>query len=161
MAFTSAHPRGHVADRAGSQHQQGAVLRKIGVLQSLPCRGQDVGEEQEPVIGVLLGDLDRHEVSEGHAEVLRLPARDLAIELAVPEEAGAGAVLAVLGGLTLAVEPLAAHPALAATDVERYDDPVADLELRDRGTHLFDDAHGLVPDDVPGLHERRQGLVQV
>ena len=94
--------------------------------------------------------LDGQEVGERDAEVLRLPAGHLPVELAVAEEARAGAVLAVLGGLALAVEAAVAHPAGAAADVERDDDPVADLEVVTAGADLLDDAHRLVADDVAG-----------
>src|SRR3712207_6863739 len=58
------------------------------VLQRLPRGRQHVGEEEEPVVRVLVRHLDRQEVGERDAEVLRLAARDLAVELAVAEEAG-------------------------------------------------------------------------
>ena len=44
-----------------------------------------------------------------HPEVLRLAAGHLAVELAVAEQAGAGAVLAVLGGLALALDSRRSH----------------------------------------------------
>jgi hypothetical protein len=70
-------------------------------------------------------------------------------------------VLVVLGGLALAVQTLLAHEAGAAADVERDDDAVADLQVADAGADLLHDAHRLVADDVAGLHERRQRLVEV
>ena len=75
------------------------------------------------------GTLTGRKSRERHAEVLRLAAGDLAVELAVAEEARAGAVLVVLRGLALAVEVALAHPAGAAGDVERHHDAVADLQL--------------------------------
>ena len=104
--------------------EEDAAVGHLGVLERLPGRREHVGEEEEPVVGGAVRHLHRQEVRERHAEVLRLAAGDLAVELAVAEEAGAGAVLVVLGGLALAVELLVAHPARAAGDVERDDDPV-------------------------------------
>ena len=95
------------------------------------------------------------------AQELGLATRDLTVELRVAQEAATGAVLAVLGRLALAVELLVAHPARTAGDVEGDDDAVADRHLGDLGADLLDDAHRLVPDDVAGLHERGQRLVQV
>src|SRR5699024_7176692 len=77
------------------------------------------------------------------------------------EQACAGAVLVVLGRLALAVQTTLAHPALPTADVEGDDDPVAHLEPGDGRAHVLHDAHGLVPDDVAGSHERGQGVVQV
>ena len=108
-----------------------------------------------------LGHLDRQEVGELHAQQLGLAAGHRAVETAVAQQAGAGALVGVLGGLALAVQAAVAHPAPAAADVERDDDPVADLQVEDVGTDLLDDAHRLVTDDVAGVHERRERLVEV
>jgi hypothetical protein len=54
-----------------------------------------------------------------------------------------------------------AHPAGPAGDVERHHDPVARLDLGDAGADLLDDAHRLVAEDVAGVEERPQHLVQV
>ena len=129
VAGAHAHAGRHVTDRSGAEDEQRAAVGHVGVLQALPRGRQDVGEEEEPVVGVLVRHLDGQEVGERDAEVLRLAAGDLAVELAVAEEARAGAVLVVLRGLALAVEALVAHPARAAADVERHDDAVADLEV--------------------------------
>ncbi|MNR62564.1 hypothetical protein D3C85_1846280 [compost metagenome] len=50
---------------------------------------------------------------------------------------------------------------MAARNVERDDHPVAGLEIRDRGADLLDDAHGLVAQDVAGLHVWPEDLIQV
>src|SRR5690606_22381899 len=65
------------------------------------------------------------------------------------------------GGLALRVQPLPAHEALAAADLERHDHPVARGEAAHLGTDLFHDAHRLVSHDVAGRHERRQRLVEM
>ncbi len=130
---------------------------------STPCQavGQHVGEEDEPVVGGALGHLHRQEVGERDPQQLGLAARDRAVERAEAEEAGAGAVLVVLGGLALAVQAPVAGPAAAAADVERHHHPVADLEVADSWADLAHDAHRLVADDVAGGHERGERLVEV
>ena len=80
-------------------------------LEGLPRRRQDVGEEQEALVGRTLGDLDRPEVRLGDPQQLGLPAGDLAVELRVAEERRALVLLAHLGRLALGEELLAAHPA--------------------------------------------------
>ena len=97
----------------------------------------------------------------GHAQHLGLAAGHLAVELAVAEQARAGAGVAVLGGLALAEQLAVAHPARAAADVERHDDAVADLQRLDGRADLAHDAHRLVADDVARRHERRQRVVEV
>src|SRR3712207_7073718 len=63
-------------------------IRDIGVtgvqtcalpIYRLPGRRQHVGEVDEPVVGQPLGDRDRQRVAEGHPQVLRLTAGDLAV----------------------------------------------------------------------------------
>ena len=99
---------GHVADRAGADHEEGAALLDVGVLDGLPRGGQDVGEEEEPVVRRTVRDLDRQRVAEGHAQHLGLATGHLAVELAVAEQAGARAGVAVLRRLALA-EQLRSH----------------------------------------------------
>jgi hypothetical protein len=54
-----------------------------------------------------------------------------------------------------------AHEAGAARDVERNDHPVADRDLGDLGAHLLHDAHRFVTEDVAGVEERPEHLVEV
>src|SRR5581483_3911265 len=97
-----------------------------------------------------------------HTEVLRLPTRNLTVELRVAEERSAGVVLAHLCGLALGEARPLAHPAVAARDVERDDDAVAGLDvLRRIRPNLFDDPHRLVPQDVALVDERPEQLVEV
>src|SRR3546814_11381565 len=84
----------------------------------------------------------------------------LAVELGVAEEAGTGAVLTVLRGFALAVAVLVTHPAGAAGDVEGDHDPVADGDLGDFGADLFHDAHRFAADDVAGLPDGAERLVE-
>ena len=154
-------PAGHVADRAEAEHEQGATLGHVGVRDRLPGGGQDVGEEHEALVRRALRHLDRHELGLRHPQVLRLGARHLAVQLAEAEQRGAHALVAHLGGLALRVQPLGAHPAVPATDLERHDDPVPDLEVARLGADLLDDAHRLVTEDVALAHERAERLVEV
>ena len=91
----------------------------------LPGRGQHVGEVEEALVRRALGHLDRPELGLRDAQVLRLAARHLAVQLGVAEQRRALALLAHLGRLALRVEAALAHPAVPAGDVERDHDAVA------------------------------------
>src|SRR3954470_6369561 len=117
-ALLQGDPGGHVADRAQAEDQDAAALGDTRVLDRLPGRGQHVGEVDEPVIGGTLGHLDRQRVAEGHPQVLGLAARHLAVQLRVAEERGTEALVPVLRRLALGLQPLVAHPAGPAGDVE-------------------------------------------
>jgi hypothetical protein len=54
----------------------------------LPSGGEDVAEEQHLLVGEAVGILDRADVGEGHAHVLRLAAGVAAGEVRVAEGAG-------------------------------------------------------------------------
>jgi hypothetical protein len=154
-------PGGHVADRSGPEDEQRAAGCHVGVLHRLPRGRQHVGEEHEPVVRRTVRHLDRKEVGERDAQELGLAAWHLAVELAVAEQAGPGAVLTVLGGLALAVQTLLAHPAGPTADVEGNDHPVAHGELGDVGAHLDHGAHRLVADHIALGHEGCEGVVEM
>ena len=130
---------------------------------STPC--QAVGRMslriEVALIGQVGADHDVVVIGERHAQVLGLTAGHLPVELRVAEQRGAAAVLAHLGGLALRLQPARAHEALAARDVERDDDAVADGERRDVGADGDDDAHRLVAEDVAAVEERAEQFVQV
>jgi hypothetical protein len=154
--------RRHLADRPEAEHEQAAAgADDVGVLDRLPRGRQHVGEEHEAVVGRAFGDLDRPVVGLRHAQVLRLAAGDLAVELGVAEERRAGAVLVVLRRLALRLQALVAHEAVPAGDVERDDHAVARGDVRDLRPDGLDDTHRLVAEDVAGVDERAQHLVEV
>jgi hypothetical protein len=66
-----------------------------------------------------------------------------------------------LGGLALRLQPLPAHVAVAAGDVERDHDTIPRCDAGDVCAHLLDDAHRLVPEDVAWLDIWAEDLVQV
>ncbi len=133
----------------------------VGVLHGLPGGRQHVREVEEPVVRRTLRHLDRKEVGERDTQELGLAAGDLAVELAVAEQARPGAVLTVLRGLALAVQTLRAHPAGPAADVEGNDHPVAHGELGDVGADLDHGAHRLVADHVALGHEGCERVVEM
>jgi hypothetical protein len=96
-----------------------------------------------------------------HAQELGLPAGYLAIELRVSEQRRAHALLAHLRGLTLGLQALVAHVAVAAGHLERDHHAVAGRDLGDLAAHLLDDAYRLVPQHVALSHERAHHLVEV
>jgi hypothetical protein len=158
-ALVPGDPPGHLPDRPEPEDRDRPALRDRRVLDRLPRRRQDVGEEDEALVRRPLRDLDRAEMGHRDAQVLGLAARDLAVEFRIAEQRGARSLIAILGRLTLRVEPLPAHPAASAGDVERDHHAVAGLDLLDLGAHVLDDPHRLVTEDVTGLEERPEDLV--
>jgi hypothetical protein len=59
------------------------------------------------------------------------------------------------------VEPVTAHPAIPAGDVEWDHDSVADAELGDPGADLLDDSHRFVPEHVSGIQIRREHGIEM
>ncbi|CAB4915252.1 unannotated protein [freshwater metagenome] len=161
VALVLADPGREVAHRAQAQHDQGAAVGHLGVLHGLPRGGQDVRQVGEPVVGGALGQLDVGELRLRHPQELGLPAGDGAVHRRVAEQRGARALVAHLGGLALGVQPLVAHPAVPAGDLERDGDPVADPQVAGLAADLDHLAHGLVPHHVAHVHERGEGLDQV
>jgi hypothetical protein len=154
--------RGELPDRAEPIHGYGPTRRDVRVAGGLPPGGQDVRQVQEAVIRRSLGHLDRPELGLRNAQELGLATRDLAVQLGVAEEGGTVALVPVLGGLALGEQLPLAHPAVPARDVERDHHPVAGRDVAGGlRADLLDHAHGLVAQDVPGLHERAEHLVQV
>jgi hypothetical protein len=72
-------PRAHVADRAETEHDDGAAVRDARVLDRLPAGRQHVGEVDEAVVRRAFRHPDRAVVREGDAQELGLSARDLAV----------------------------------------------------------------------------------
>src|SRR3546814_10123386 len=58
-------------------------------------------------------------------------------------------------------EPLVAHEAGPAGDLEGHDDAVAHRHPGEVAAHRLHDAHRLVAQDVAGAHERLERLVEV
>ena len=122
VAISPIGPRPSTATRTAVGH--------LRVLDRLPRRRQHVGQEQEAVVGRPVGDLDRPVLRLRDAQELRLAAGDLAVELGVAEQRGAHPLVADLGRLALRLQPVAAHPAVPAGDVEGDHDAVADRDAR-------------------------------
>ncbi len=154
-------PGRELAHRSEPEHRQGVALSHLGELEGLPGGGQDVGQVEVALVVDPLGNLDRPELRLGHPQVLRLAAGHRAVQGRVAEQARTLAELADLGRLALREEATAAHPAGAAGDVEGDDDPVADVQVAGVRTHLLDDAHGLVAEDVAPLQEGAEHLVEM
>jgi hypothetical protein len=96
-----------------------------------------------------------------HPQQFRLPARYLTVELRVSEQRRAGAVLAHLRRLALRLQPVVAHEAMAARDVEWDHHAIADREVGDLAAHGLDDAHRLVPEHIALVDVRTEHLVEV
>src|SRR5919204_3220088 len=102
-------PADQLSDRAEAPDADGSAGRHVRVLDGLPGRREDVGEEKEARVRRPLGHLDRPEVRHRHAQVLGLASRDAAVEVRVAEQAPSLAPPAVLGRLALGVEAPLAH----------------------------------------------------
>jgi hypothetical protein len=160
-AQVAGEPDGHLADRPEAQDGERRARADVREHHALPGRGQHVGQEQEALVRRAVRHLDRPELRLRDPQQLGLRPGHVAVQLGVAEQGGAGAVLAVLRRLALGVERLVAHPARAARDVERDDDPVAHRHLGHLAADGHDPAHRLVAEDVTGLHQRRQRPVEV
>ena len=121
--------RGHVANRPQSNDQHAAAGWNRGVFDGLPGRRQHIREVDEPVVRrIRLRHLDVGVLRLGHAQVLGLPTRNLAVEFGVAKERRPHAVFPDLGGLALGLEILVAHETVAAGDLEGNHHAVAALE---------------------------------
>jgi hypothetical protein len=161
MAAVRGDPAGHVADRPEAEHADRAAVGDPGVLDRLPRRRQDVGEVDEALVRRAVRHLDVRVVRLRHTQELRLAAGLVAVQLRVAEQHRAHPLLAHLRRLALRLEPLVAHEAMPAGDLERDHDAVPDGELGDLGADLLDDPHRLVAEHGAGLDERAEHLVQV
>jgi hypothetical protein len=128
----SSDSRDELPDRAQTEHAERAAARHIRELHALPCRRQDVAEEQVAIIGQVVADPVCVGVRPTYAKVLRLAAGNGSVQFGVPVEVGAGGGVAVLRGFALSRESSAAHVAFAAGDHERDDHSITDLEYADR-----------------------------
>lgn len=151
----------HVSDRSQPQNDDASAFRDVGVCNRLPCGGQHVREVDEAVVGWSLWHLDRAELRLWDSQELRLPARHLSVEFRVAEQRGPHPLFADLGGLALGEQTLIAHETVPAGDLEGNDDAVARSDVRHLAADLLDDSHGLVAENVAGLHERPHDLIQV
>ena len=131
----------------------------LGILGRHVAGGKDVGEEEDFFVGQIAFDLQRTDVGEGHAHVLRLAAGVAAHHVRVAEETGAGIsvggfhqVRVGIGVVAGGPELLLAEEAVAAGDGERNDDAVAALEIGHFLADFLDDAHEFVAEDVARFH---------
>ncbi len=169
-----AHHQGRVdgeqADRAAAPDRHGILRLDVAEGGGLPASRQDVRQENVPLVGPRLGDLDHRTGGEWHAHVLGLAARVSAGDMRIAEQARGGVAEEGLGQVRIAIGGLAdgevAFPALlafAADHLERHDHPVADLEALGPGfrARLHDFPHGFVAHDVAGAHGRHHSVHQV
>jgi hypothetical protein len=100
-------------------------------------------------------------VGQRDPKVFGLTAGDLTVELREPEQGRAATLRCDLCRLALGVKPSVAHETAAATDLERDDHPVAHGQVLDVGPDLDHPTHGFVTQDVSGVHEGPEHLIQV
>lgn len=111
------------------------------------ARREHVREVERLLVGDALRDREQVHVALRHTDVLGLSASETAGEMRVAEEARiAMAVHGILkarrvGAVAERGELLLAVRALAAGDLERGDNALAGLDVRDVRADLFDDSH--------------------
>ena len=151
----------HVSDRTQPEHCHGATVWNVGVGHRLPRCRQHVGQVHEPRVRRPFWNLDVRELGLRDAKQLRLSAGYLAIKLGVAEQCGAHSLIADLRGLALGEQLLITHVATAARNLEGNHHSVADGEIGYLRTDLADDSHRLVAQNVAGIHECAEHLIQV
>ncbi len=151
----------HLADRTQPQHRDRAPVRNVRVFHRLPGGGQHVREVGEAVVRRPIRNLDVSRIGQGHTEILRLRTRHAAVQLRVAEKCCATPLFPNLSRFTLRLEPVVAHEAAAARDLERDDHSVSRSQAGDTGADFFHDPHRFVPENVAGRHEGAEHLVQV
>ena len=121
-------PRRHDADRAGAEDHDGVAVLDAAHLGGLVAGRHHVGQQHRVVRVHPFGDDRRADVGVGDAHILRLPAVVAARGVRIAEDAADRGGLGI-GFVAIAVQLLLAEDALAAGDVERHQDVVADLQL--------------------------------
>ena len=89
------------------------------------------------------------------------PPGTCAIELGVAEQRGTHPLIADLRGLTLSEQLLITHVATAARNLEGDHHSVANGEIGYLRADLADDSHRLVAEDVSGVHEGTEHLIEM
>src|SRR5690554_1226289 len=160
---------GHQPHRAGAEDGQRAARPHAGVDHRLITGRQDIGHEQHLFVIQLLGKTEGARIGLRHPHILRLPARDAAIQVAVAEQGSPGGDLLLVqnrassgvGGLAGGVQVHVAEEAAAAGDHEGHYDPLALAHsgYAPAGFHHF--AEEFVAEDVTLLHLRNGAAIQV
>jgi hypothetical protein len=151
----------HIADRAQAQHCHRAAVWNVGIGDRLPGCRQNVGEVHEPRIRRPVRDFDVGELGLRDAKQLRLAAGNLAIKLGVAEQRCTHPLVADLRCLTLSEQLLITHIASAAGNLEGDHHSVANGEIGYLRADLADDSHRLVAEDVSGVHEGTEHLIEM
>ena len=101
----------------------------------------------------------RPDIGIGHSEIFGLAARIAAKQMRVAEQAGRRMAPQLLDSFVVGIGSLAARvkaalleKTFAASDRERNDDAVADLEVFDVGADLDHLAHGFMSENVAFFH---------
>jgi hypothetical protein len=157
-----------LADRSGAEDGDDLAATDVAELGAHVAGREDVREEQDLLVLEVVLDLQRADVREWHARILGLPAGVAAREVRVAEDSRGGVAEQLLsqprvrvGVLAQGEQLLLAVPAVSASDRERNDDAVANLQVRDAAAGLHDLAHELVAEDIALLHRRDEAVVQV
>jgi hypothetical protein len=120
---------------------------------------ENVGQKECLLICDIVRNLNRPDISHGHAEVFGLAARVASQHMAEAEQAGwrlphglARHLCVGICSITARIESLLTEPTLTTADRKRNYDPVADRKVRDLGAEFNHLAHILMTEYVSALH---------
>ena len=159
---------GELRHRAAAPDGDGVAGFDLAELGTHVAGGEDVGQEEDLVVGEVVGHLDGAHVGVGDAQVFGLAARVAAQGVGVAEQPGGRVAPQELGRLMVGVAALArreqallAKEALATGDGERHHDAIADFQVLHLGADLHDLTHRLVAHDVARHHAGDDSVIEV
>ena len=158
----------HLANGAAAPYGDRVAALDVAELGGHVAGGEDVGEEERLFVAQPVGHLDRADIGIRHAQIFGLAAAVATQQMRIAKEAGRriapklGGLLAIgIAAFAAGIKSPLAEETLAAGDCEGHDDAIADLQGRVLAAHFDDLSHGLVSDDVTGMHVRDRALVDV
>ena len=101
---------GEQAHRAGAPDGHDVARRDVAVLCGHVAGREDVGQKQHLIVSERRRHLERPDVGEGHAHVLRLPSRVTPIDVRVAEEPAARVPVELLGHPGVGIRVVAQRP---------------------------------------------------
>ncbi len=158
----------HLADRAAAPDRDRVAWLDVAELGAHVAGREDVRQEQNLLVAQMARHLDRADIGKRHAQIFRLAAGIAAQQMGVAEQPGGRVAPELLrlrpvgiGALAAGIEAALAEEAFAASDRERHDHAVADLERLVVGADLDHLAHRLMAEHVAPLHARHHAIIEM